>query len=199
MSVMNHKHTFATSDGGRQQQSGDTGIDFWAFNPNTGNLDVHANLALAGQGGVTFVVGRSRAATPNFLRLCADFAEKMERDVSADARIKRAELVSRWKYSSEAKRRSWAKEEGIELDQLKRSVQRAEAAQEGVVVTGVEFAFGIAGRPVARVHHGYWRGRFDILSEVFTHIKEVYLKGTQAPTPAPTTPDSTTDAPVDPF
>ena len=200
MSVMNHKHTFETGTGG-QQQSGDTGIDFWAFNPTSGHLDVHASLAsaaqAAGAGGVSFVVGRSRAATPAFLRLCGRFAEMMERDLSADARIQRAELVTRWRYSSEAKKRAWAKEEGIEFNQLERRVQRAEAAQGGVVVTGVEFAFGIAGRPVARVHHGYWRGKYDVLSEVFAHIKGVY---TNAKTPAPTTAtttDSTTAAPAD--
>ncbi len=199
MSIREHKHTFETGTGG-QQQSGDTGIDFWAFNPTTGHLDVHASLAsaaqAAGAGGVSFVVGRSRAATPAFLRRCGQFAEMMERDLSADARIQRAELVSRWRYSSEAKRRNWAKDEGVELDQLKHRVQRAEAAQGGVVVTGVEFAFGIAGRPVARVHHGYWRGKYDILSEVFAHIKTVYQRKSESPaTTTTTSPATTPDTP----
>lgn len=207
MSIFNYKYTFAES--GEQQQSTKANEDisslhYWAFNPHKNHLDVHDNLASAaekaGQGGVTFVVCGSRAATPNFLRLMGGLASMMERENTSEARIQRAQLIARWQYSSEAKRRSWAKEEGIELNQLQLRVEEAEAAQQDFVVTSVEFAFGIGGRNVGRVHHGYWRGSYDVLSAVFNHIKGVYLEPAKVakPTPAPSkTPDTTT--PENPF
>ena len=201
MSIMDHSHKFKFENAGQQRRgAGDKSIHFWALNKETWELNVHANLSsaaqAAGAGGVTFAIGASRAATPEFLRFVGDLANVLERDNSVEARIERAELVTRWNHSTDAKKKAWAKDEGIDVEQLKRRVQRAQAMQQKVMISGVEFAYSFDGHPVVRLHHGYWRGKYDDLSKVFNYIKDVYAGKAPPPTSPTSTPDASAPAPA---
>ena len=178
-------------------------LDFWGLCRADGKWrrfeSLQSSANFAGPGGVTFIVGSSRAAMSTFLNYMPSLSSAIEATaVPLSEKLRVQDRLSRWRWSKLAGRKEFAKEEGVSVEELEEKL-KAEAelleAQE-VLVTGIDFLFSVGGRPAVRVHHGRWDMTFDVLKEIFEGIKQEYLapQPKQAPTPAPAdTPADTPD------